>query len=145
MIMQILVQHGKETYQVACEEGDTVESLMKKVKNASGILARYQKLIYKGKTLEHRSTLAQAKMKEGAKLMLMASSTPVQTQVWHKKKGLVGCTSILIYTSMPDVGRIRPSFYVHCQGWHPRLTFLRRNAADLRYILSRGKQLRARP
>lgn len=79
--MQLLVQHGKETYQVTCEEDDAVEEVMEKVEALSGIFQGYQKLIYKGKTLNRREMLAQAKLKDGAKMMLMASSTPTETKV----------------------------------------------------------------
>ena len=79
--MKVAVQHGKETYDLICEQNETIVNLMDKVKEASGIATRFQKIIYKGKTLDAKATLAQAKMKEGAKLMLIASSTPVQTQV----------------------------------------------------------------
>ena len=79
--MQILVQHGKETYQVSCEEDDAVEEVMKAIEALSGILQGYQKLIHKGKTLNRREKVAQAKLKDGAKLMLIASSTPTETKV----------------------------------------------------------------
>ena len=79
--MEILVQHGKETYRVSCEEHDAVEEVMNKIETLSGILQGYQKLIHKGKTLNRREKVAQAKLKDGAKIMLIASSTPTETKV----------------------------------------------------------------
>jgi len=79
--MKVAVQHGKETYDLTCRQDETIGKLMDKIQEASGIATRSQKIIHKGKTLDAKATLAQAKMKEGAKLMLIASSTPAQTQV----------------------------------------------------------------
>ena len=79
--MQLLVQHGKETYQVTCEEDDAIEEVMKKTEAVLGIIQSYQKLIYKGKTLNRKERLAQAKLKDGAKIMLIASSMPIETKV----------------------------------------------------------------
>ena len=66
---------------MACEEDDAVEEVMKDLEALSGIFQGYQKLIYKGKTLNRRETVAQAKLKDGAKIMLIASSTPTETKV----------------------------------------------------------------
>ena len=82
--MQLLVQHGKETYQVTCEEDDAVDEVMNKIETLSGIFQGYQKLIYKGKTLHKKETAAQAKLKEGAKIMLIATSTHIETKVSFK-------------------------------------------------------------
>lgn len=81
--MKILVQHGKEGHNVSCEQEETIGDLMVKVRETTGIFEGHQKLIYKGKTLDAKLTLAQAKMKDGTKVMLIASSTPVQTQACH--------------------------------------------------------------
>ena len=78
--MKFVVSHGKELYELTCEQDDTVWDLMIKVKAASGVFERHQKLVFKGKTLDAQATLAHAKVKEGARIMLIAGSMPVQTQ-----------------------------------------------------------------
>ena len=83
--MRILVQHGKESHNLSCEQDETIGDLMVKVRETTGIFERHQKLIYKGRTLDAKLTLAQAKMKDSAKVMLVASSTPVQTQACYTR------------------------------------------------------------
>ena len=79
--MKVVVAHGRESYDFTCELDETVANLMRKIREASGVFERHQKLIFKGKTLDAQVTLAQAKARDGARIMLVASSTPVQTQV----------------------------------------------------------------
>ena len=79
--MKVAVLHGKDLYELSCEQDETVQNLMERIKEASGVFERHQKLILKGKTLSAQVTLAHAKVKDGARIMLMASSTPLQTQV----------------------------------------------------------------
>lgn len=59
---------------------DSVDDLNEKVEEASGVLARHQRLIYKGKVLAKGTSLAELKLKHGSKVMLMASSSTA-TQV----------------------------------------------------------------
>ena len=79
--MKVVVLHGKDLYELACEQDESVWDLMAKVKEASGVFERHQKLVFKGKKLDAQATLAQAKVKDGARIMLIASSVPLQTQV----------------------------------------------------------------
>ena len=66
---------------MTCQEGDAIEEILNKIETLSGIFQGYQKLIYKGKTLNKKETAAQAKLKDGAKIMLMATSTHTETKV----------------------------------------------------------------
>ena len=79
--MKVSVLHGKDLYELSCEQNDTGWDLMGKIREASGIFERHQKLVLKGKTLGAQATLAQAKVKDDARIMLIASSVPLQTQV----------------------------------------------------------------
>jgi hypothetical protein len=45
------------------------------------VFVRHQKLIFKGKVLEDKVTLAAAKVGDGAKLMLLVSANAVQVRV----------------------------------------------------------------
>ncbi|KAK9904917.1 hypothetical protein WJX75_005508 [Coccomyxa subellipsoidea] len=79
MAIKVLVQHGKNTYEL---HADSVDDLNEKVEEASGVLARHQRLIYKGKVLAKGTSLAELKLKDASKVMLMASSsTATQGQV----------------------------------------------------------------
>ena len=69
---------------MTCEEDDAVDEVMNKIETLSGIFQGYQKLIYKGKTLHKKETAAQAKLKEGAKIMLIATATHTETKVSFK-------------------------------------------------------------
>lgn len=79
--MRVAVLHGKDLYEFACEQDETVSDLMGKLREVSGIFQRHQKLVLKGKTLSAQATLAEAKVKNGARIMLIASSMPLPTQV----------------------------------------------------------------
>ncbi|CAL8464368.1 g3903 [Coccomyxa elongata] len=79
MAIRVIVQHGKNTYEVHAE---TVDDLSAKVEEVSGIFARHQRLIHKGKVLAKGASMAEAKLKDGSKVMLMASSsTATQGQI----------------------------------------------------------------
>ena len=66
---------------MTCEEDDAIEEILNKIETLSGIFQGYQKLIYKGKTLNKKESAAQAKLEEGAKIMLMATSRHTETKV----------------------------------------------------------------
>jgi hypothetical protein len=60
-----------------------MEQLFLRVEEASGILARHQRLIYRGKVLGTSGALSEAKIKDGSKIMLVASSgTATQVFCW---------------------------------------------------------------
>ncbi len=62
---------------------ETVDDLIQKVEDASGVFARHQRLIFKGKVLERGSTMDELKLKDGSKVMLMASSTTATQVGFH--------------------------------------------------------------
>ncbi len=59
---------------------ETVDNLSAKVEEVSGVFTRHQRLIYKGKVLAKGASMAEAQLKDGSKVMLMASSSTA-TQV----------------------------------------------------------------
>ena len=80
--MKLLVTHGRLTHEVDVDPGTTLQALMGKLEALTGALARTQKLICKGHVLGAGAvTLEGAKLKDGAKLMLLSSASGVQTQV----------------------------------------------------------------
>ena len=83
--MKILVQHGQTNIELQVVSEDLVEDVMRQVEAASGVLARQQKLIHRGKVLDSRATLLEANIKDGAKIMLLSSmGGGSSTQVrWH--------------------------------------------------------------
>lgn len=58
----------------------SVDELTSKVEEVTGVLARQQRLIHKGKVLAKGSSLAEAKLKDGSKVMLLSISSSA-TQV----------------------------------------------------------------
>ena len=126
--MKVAVLHGKDVYELPCEQDETVQNLMEKIREASGVFERHQKLILKGKTLSAQATLAQAKVKDGARIMLMASSTPLQTQV--SLKTLIASASALCGTSNTHTSKKgAASSYVLCM-YTPRDNVLLQSSSD---------------
>ncbi|KAI9093122.1 ubiquitin domain-containing protein UBFD1 [Phlyctochytrium arcticum] len=66
------VVHGKRTYDVTFVTSRCVTDLKQKVEELTGIHANMQKLLFKG-ILKDDQTLQDANIKDGAKVMLMAS------------------------------------------------------------------------
>ena len=80
--MKLLVTHGRNTHEVDVDLGTTLQALMVRLEALTGALARTQKLICKGRVLGAGTlTVEGAKLKDGAKLMMLASASGVQTQV----------------------------------------------------------------
>jgi hypothetical protein len=78
--VRLLVQHGRETVEVQADPADKISDVMKKVESLSGVLARQQKLIYKGKTLPSTATIQECSLQNGAKIMMMSSAGGGSTQ-----------------------------------------------------------------
>lgn len=80
--MKLLVTHGRTTHEVDVDSGTTLQTLMIQLEALTGALARTQKLICKGRVLGADAvTMEGAKLKDGAKLMLLSSASGVETQV----------------------------------------------------------------
>ena len=80
--MRLFVQHGQTTFEMQAQTEELIEDLMARLETVSGVLARQQKLILKGKVLDSRATLSEANVtKDGAKIMLIASASGGPTQV----------------------------------------------------------------
>ncbi|KAL2650342.1 hypothetical protein R1flu_018470 [Riccia fluitans] len=71
--ISISVKCGAQSYTISMRSDAFVKDLMSRLQELTNILPRGQKLIFKGKVLDPESTLAAAKVTNGAKLMLMAS------------------------------------------------------------------------
>lgn len=80
--MKLLVTHGRTTHEVDVDPGTTLQALMVRLEALTGALARTQRLICKGRVLGAGTlTVEGAKLKDGAKLMMLSSASGVQTQV----------------------------------------------------------------
>jgi hypothetical protein len=80
--MKLIVQHGATAYEVDVSDGAFGSDLKLCVEGLSGVLARKQKLIFKGKVIGDGDTLAAKNVKDGAKVMLMATTqTKVSTPI----------------------------------------------------------------
>ena len=80
--MKLLVTHGRITHEVTVDPTTTLQALMVQLEALTGALARTQKLICKGRVLGAGAlTVEGAKLKDGAKLMLLSSASGTQTQV----------------------------------------------------------------
>ena len=77
---RLLIQHGRETIDLQAAPEETIADVMKKVETLSGVLARQQKLIHRGKLLPSSATVQECHLKSGAKVMLMSSSGGGSTQ-----------------------------------------------------------------
>ncbi len=73
------------------------------MEEVSGIFARHQRLIYKGKLLAKGASMAEAKLKDGSKVMLMASSSTA-TQV-----GLLCVISVMSTKAFGSSAEHQPS------------------------------------
>lgn len=80
-IMRVQVKYaGVDVDVEGLEQPATVGQLKERLEERTGVFARHQKLIFKGKVLEDKSTLAAAGMGDGAKLMLLASANAAQAR-----------------------------------------------------------------
>lgn len=73
----IVVKMGAEEHRVAVQDGSSIIQLKQQLQLDTGLLARCQKLIFKGKVLDDRATLADYKLVSGSKIMLMAAQVRV--------------------------------------------------------------------
>ncbi|KAJ3089996.1 Ubiquitin domain-containing protein ubfd1 [Quaeritorhiza haematococci] len=64
--------YGKKTYEITFESSSTIADLRKEVETVTGVHPHMQKLLFKG-VLKDEQTLKDAKIKDGVKVMLMAS------------------------------------------------------------------------
>ncbi|KAF8072570.1 hypothetical protein HT031_000230 [Scenedesmus sp. PABB004] len=79
--LELVVKQGGTELAVAAAPGSTVAALKAQLEAATGVFARHQKLIFKGKVLDDAATLASCKLSSGAKVMLMQSQgLPVKGQ-----------------------------------------------------------------
>ncbi|KAI8470553.1 MAG: L domain-like protein [Monoraphidium minutum] len=74
--MRVQVKHGGSDVDVDDLDAGaaTVSALKERLEAVTGVFARQQKLIFKGKVLEDRATLASSKVADGAKLMMLVSA-----------------------------------------------------------------------
>ena len=75
--MKLKISQGKNQFEVEVNEtSEKVEDLKLKVQQETGLTPNLQKLLYKGAQLKDPETpLESLKLKDGAKLILMASQT----------------------------------------------------------------------
>jgi hypothetical protein len=75
--MKLKISQGKNQFEIEVDESaDSVENLKLKVQQETGLPPNLQKLLYKGQQLKDpEAPLESLKLKEGAKLILMASQT----------------------------------------------------------------------
>ena len=81
--MQIAIRQGPKTHIVQAEPQEQVKKLMELAEEVTGVLARKQKLVFKGKVLAAHMTLEEAKVKEGSTLMLIAATSQMTQVSWH--------------------------------------------------------------
>ena len=79
MPFSVSVKHGKSVCQLTVDEDTKIVTLMGDVEKLISVPVQQQKLIFQGKVLDPSSSVKNAKLKDGSKLMLMASGG--QTQV----------------------------------------------------------------
>jgi len=73
------VQFGKEKFSIDVPPEAKIEYIMQVVERETGVPQRSQKLIYKGKVLLNKMVLSDAKLTNGAKILLMSSKGGVQS------------------------------------------------------------------
>ena len=78
--VKLLIQNGRETVEMQARSDELIFGIKTRLEGLSGVLARQQKLIHKGKVLLSGATVQECKLKDGAKIMLMASSGGGSTQ-----------------------------------------------------------------
>ena len=83
--MKVRVKHGAKEVEVEADASSTIEQLSIRIEEVTGILARKQRLLHKGRVLSATATLQECKLLEGSSVMLLASS-PAQTQVLHRTR-----------------------------------------------------------
>ncbi|GBF94546.1 hypothetical protein Rsub_06661 [Raphidocelis subcapitata] len=74
----ISVKHGSADVAVELASVGTVAELKERLEAATGVFARHQKLIFKGKVLEDKAALEACKVGAGAKLMMLVSTSAGQ-------------------------------------------------------------------
>ena len=79
--MKVTVQHAKETFTFDAGEGMKVAALSSYLEEATGVIARHQKLIFKGRVLAPDSLLTECKLTDGSKVMLLSTTGITQVRV----------------------------------------------------------------
>ena len=79
MPFSVSVKHGKSLCQLTVDEDAKIMTLMGEIEKLISVPVQQQKLIFQGKVLHPSSLIKNAKLKDGCKIMLMASGG--QTQV----------------------------------------------------------------
>ncbi len=80
--MRLLVTFGKATHEIKVSPETTLQAVMLELETMTGALVRAQKLIYKGRVLGGGDqTVEGAKLKDSAKLLLLAGAPGAQSQV----------------------------------------------------------------
>ena len=85
--MHLRIKHGSSTHEVAVDASGTVQQVAEALQ-AMGILARKQRLLYKGKILPLESRLDATGLSDGASIMMFASAGSSQTQVLSMAQAL---------------------------------------------------------
>lgn len=73
MDFNLVVQFGKESHGLELGADAVVEDVQQMMEERVGVIARNQKLIYKGKVLQSRKSLVECGVKKGGKILLLAS------------------------------------------------------------------------
>ena len=79
-IMKLRVKHGARETEVEVDPDDSVGQMALQIEENTGILARTQKLLFKGKVLAPDRTVRDSKLTPGSSVLLIASGAG-QTQV----------------------------------------------------------------
>lgn len=80
-MITVSVKHGPINHEISVPEDSSVAALQQAVETATGVFARKQKLIFKGKVLEAKDQLKAKNIINGSKIMLLAGDGSTQTQV----------------------------------------------------------------
>eukprot|EP00884_Botryococcus_braunii_P023093 jgi/Botrbrau1/9468/Bobra.0252s0089.1 len=78
--MKLKVQLGSSLHDIEVPESAKCIDLKQEIENATRVLVRTQKLIFKGKVIHDKEALAERNIKEGSKLLLLATSS-AQVQI----------------------------------------------------------------
>lgn len=73
MAFNVVIQFGKDSHKLELGADAGVEDVQRMMEEKLGIIARRQKLIYKGKVLQSGKSLVECGVKKGAKIMLLSS------------------------------------------------------------------------
>lgn len=84
----LLIKHAGEELQIGVAADATVAQLKQAVEARTGVFARRQKLIYKGKTLDQDAAVLAGlpQLRTGAHIMLLVAgseATGIKVWVWH--------------------------------------------------------------